>query len=88
MTFKRFSYSFETLISYFTISYLNFRVYWNELCQIVGQIFGQIFDQIFDQVFDQIFGQVFDQGSKTPQFAVQFYWDGEIQRSVLLGQEN
>ena len=48
--------------------------YWNE--------FWQIFGQVFDQVFDQVFGQGFDQ-----KYSVQFYWDGEIQCTVLLGQK-
>ena len=45
----------------------------------VDQIFGQIFDQIFGQVFGQVFG---------PEYSVQYYRDGEIQCTVLLGRKN
>ena len=67
--------------------------------RIFGQIFGQIFDQIFGQVFDQIFGQVFDQvfgqgfdqvlgEGKYHKYSVQYYRDGKIQCTVLLGRKN
>ena len=55
------------------------------------QIFGQIFDQIFGQVFDQVFGQGFDQvlgEGKNHEYSVQYYWDGKIQCTVLLGRIN
>ena len=38
------------------------------------------------QIFDQFFGQVFDQGFLPPKkYTVQYYWDGEIQCTVLPG---
>ena len=53
---------------------------------IFGQIFAGFFGQIFGQIFDQIFGQVFDQGFLAPKYSVQYYWDGQIQCTVLPGQ--
>ena len=62
---------------------LLFYFFWKFVDQILGQIFGQIFDQIFGQVFDQVFGQGFDH-----KYSVQYYRDGKIQCTVLLGRKN
>ena len=48
-------------------------------------------EHIFGQGFDQIFGQGFDQGlgeGKNHKYSVQYYWDGKIQCTVLLGRKN
>ena len=65
--------------------------FWPDFEQIFDQIFGQVFDQIFGQVFDQVFGQGFDQvlgEGKNHKYSVQYYWDGKIQCTVLLGRKN
>ena len=65
--------------------------FWPDFDQIFDQIFGQVFDQIFGQGFDQVFGQGFDQvlgEGKNHQYSVQYYWDGKIQCTVLLGRKN
>ena len=46
-----------------------------------------MFAHNFDQIFDQIFDQVFDQGFGIRKYSLQFYRDGEIQCTVLLGQK-
>ena len=54
-------------------------------------VFVQIFEQIFGQVFDQVFGQGFDQvlgEGKNHKYSVQYYRDGKIQCTVLLGRKN
>ena len=39
--------------------------------------------QVLGQIWDQIWGQVWG----IRKYSVQFYWDGEIQCTVLLGQK-
>ena len=68
-----------------------FLLFWGKFGQIFHQIFGQVFDQIFGQVFDQVFGQGFDQvlgEGKNHKYSVQYYRDGKIQCTVLLGRKN
>ena len=56
-----------------------------------GQFYGrncqETIAQIFGQVFDQIFGQGLGEG-KPHKYSVQCYWNGKIQRKVLLGRKN
>ena len=46
-----------------------------------------MFDQVLGQILDHIFDQVFDQGFGIRKYSVQFYRDGELQCTVLLGQK-
>ena len=43
--------------------------------------------QVFDQIFGQVFDQGFDQGFWSQKYSVQFYWDGELQCTFLLGRK-
>ena len=69
----------------------HFDIFLNNFALIVYHIFGQVFDLIFGQVFDQVFDQGFDQvpgEGKKHKYSVQYYWDGKIQCTVLLGRKN
>ena len=52
-------------------------------------MFDQIFDKIFDQVLTRVLGSenTVYSSTGTEKYSVQFYWDGEIQCTVLLGQK-
>ena len=64
-----------------------FLFFWENFDQIFDQIFGQVFDQIFGQVLDQVFCQGLGE-RKHHKYSVQYYRDGKIQCTVLLGRKN